>query len=201
MTRKLRAWRALPPRSASGAYSTSRTEAPLRRAASAAQSAALPPPMTATSMVCDTAPAVPRETCCRMAGGHLRSCRCPRLARRRAPASRTGKGDNGSVSPRAMSRSSPSKTIFRNSRSTAPLRRTLRASLRNSRIPILPIRRRQIFAGLRPPLIAPEQTCRRKGPAFCVWSERSAVRSRDWRAVAKCRGRRLISFSKRIRGH
>src|SRR5580700_704343 len=41
--------RELPPRSASGAASTINTDAPVSRAASAAHSAALPPPTTITS--------------------------------------------------------------------------------------------------------------------------------------------------------
>src|SRR6188768_1793212 len=47
--RKLRVWRLLPPRSARGAHSSTSTRAPSSRAVTAAQSPALPPPMTRTS--------------------------------------------------------------------------------------------------------------------------------------------------------
>src|SRR5512147_1578536 len=49
MARRFRVWRLLPPRIARGACSTRRTRAPASRAVIAAQSAALPPPITSTS--------------------------------------------------------------------------------------------------------------------------------------------------------
>ena len=52
MQRKFRVWRELPPRICSGADSRMITSAPASAASIAAQSAALPPPMTTTSY-CD----------------------------------------------------------------------------------------------------------------------------------------------------
>ena len=70
MQRMLRVCTELPPRQACGADSKINTSAPISRAVSAAQSAALPPPITRTSSM-------------RLPGQHMRRARIAQITRKR----------------------------------------------------------------------------------------------------------------------